>query len=141
MDEYHPKFQDYPLFVNKSDTKLQVESDNCLNVEHSVNDNGETCLKANSRHDLLCNWSEPMNSCLCKVDFMNWQYNDTMNNLIVMLVFIHGVNKGSMGDFYFIYHNNIDYNMCFCKCVDNPSGHLQVVYTTFIELGVVNIPI
>ena len=140
MDEYHPKFQNHPLFVNKSDRKLQVESDNCLNGEHCVNDDGETCLKANSRHELLCNWREPMNSLFCKVDFMNWQYNDIMNSLVVTLVFIHGANKGSTGGFYFMYHNNIDHSVCFCKCLENPSGYLQVVYTTFIELSVVNIP-
>ena len=140
MDEYHPKFQNYSLCVNKSDTKPQVESDKCLNVEHSVNGNGETCLKATSSHDSSWNWSEPINKRFCKVDFMNWQYNDIMNNLVVTLVFIHGVNKGNTGGFYFMYHNMTDYSVCFCKCIENPSGYLQVVYTTFIEVDVVNIP-
>ena len=61
-------------------------------------DNEETGFKVNSMHDSLLNWCEPMENLFCKVDFMDWQYIDIIND-IVTLVFIYGVNKGDFGSF------------------------------------------
>ena len=58
---------------------------------------------------------------------MDWQYIDVINNMIVTLVFVYGVENGNIGNFYFRYYNSSDHRMFFCKCIEDPVGYLQVV--------------
>ena len=53
---------------------------------------------------------------------MDWQYIDIINDLIITLVFIYGVNKGGIGKFYFMYHSNYNQGVFFCKYTETPVG-------------------
>ena len=46
-------------------------------------DSGEIDLKVNSIHDSFLNWCEPGENLFCKVDFIDWQYIDVVNNLVI----------------------------------------------------------
>ena len=110
---------EHERFVNISPTVGQVETDIVYNSD--INQFQDGCQYLHACEQYL-------------IQFTNGQFIDHNRRGSIFLIFIQKVEKGDNNGLHFMHADHYDNKMLFYRCIEPPTGYLEILYSCVIPL-------